>query len=212
MHSILSLLSIAAFHSLVAGYQIPTFLTARQQEGRFLHITDIHLDTYGFDIWVAITCIFIYLPSLYVEGADLEAGCHVKKSRSALDAPVSGKYGSPMSGCDAPLTLVNLTFTTLAKDFASSLDFVIWTGDSVRHDSDPKIPRTMDEVQALNTQVTSMMRETFPKIPILPSIGRMLVLYDLKLATSSLMHSQETTTCIHIMNSRFTPTSQSTRC
>jgi endopolyphosphatase len=76
-----------------------------------------------------------------------------------------------MSGCDAALSLVNLTFATLAKDFASALDFVVWTGDSVRHDSDPKIPRTMSEVKDLNTQVSAMMRETFPKIPVLPSIG-----------------------------------------
>jgi endopolyphosphatase len=34
--------------------------------------------------------------------------------------------------CDSPLTLVDLTFDWLKKEWLEQVDFVVWTGDSAR--------------------------------------------------------------------------------
>lgn len=61
------------------------------------------------------------------------------------------------------------------------VDFVVWTGDAVRHDRDDRIPRVKPEVIDLNKFITNKMIDTFstPKgkhhesltIPIVPTIG-----------------------------------------
>ncbi|KAG5343116.1 hypothetical protein C0989_000106 [Termitomyces sp. Mn162] len=47
------------------------------------------------------------------------------------------------------------------------------TGDNARHDNDPKIPRTPDEIYALNRAVAAKMRQIFSSrgIPVVPSLG-----------------------------------------
>jgi endopolyphosphatase len=60
------------------------------------------------------------------------------------------------------------------------IDFVIWTGDSARHDNDVKIPRTPTEIYALNEMLVSKMVSTFGRsnatgpetnVPVVPTIG-----------------------------------------
>jgi endopolyphosphatase len=65
------------------------------------------------------------------------------------------------------------------------IDFVIWTGDSARHDNDEKIPRTANEIMELNTLLSQKwisifveegVRETsnaVPRmsIPVIPTFG-----------------------------------------
>lgn len=65
------------------------------------------------------------------------------------------------------------------------MDFVIWTGDSARHDKDEQIPRTESEVLELNTMMVNKFTEVFGKddyendtdptnemiIPIVPNFG-----------------------------------------
>jgi endopolyphosphatase len=34
--------------------------------------------------------------------------------------------------CDSPMSLVNMTFDWLKKEWADEVDFVIWTGDNAR--------------------------------------------------------------------------------
>lgn len=36
------------------------------------------------------------------------------------------------SDCDTPMSLVNITFDWLKKEWANEVDFVIWTGDNAR--------------------------------------------------------------------------------
>lgn len=45
--------------------------------------------------------------------------------------------------CDAPLTLINATFDWLSTHFSDQVDFIVWTGDSVRHDLDENLPRSL---------------------------------------------------------------------
>lgn len=84
----------------------------------------------------------------------------------------AGYWGSAVSDCDAPLTLVNSTFDWLSREWADSVDFVVWTGDNARHDIDRDIPRTPQEIYTLNRYMVDKMQETFgKKIVLVPSIG-----------------------------------------
>ncbi|PGG96062.1 hypothetical protein AJ79_09750 [Helicocarpus griseus UAMH5409] len=125
--------------------------------GRFLHITDIHPDAY-------------YKPNT---NTDANRNCH----RGSGEA---GWFGTPGSDCDSPLTLVNATLDWIRDNLADSVDFVVWTGDSARHDNDEKIPRTEKEILDMNQLLANQLRDVFSKsdgnkkgirVPIVPTIG-----------------------------------------
>jgi endopolyphosphatase len=82
--------------------------------------------------------------------------------------------------------LVNKTIEWLGKELRDEIDFVIWTGDSARHDNDEEHPRTAEQVTELNQFMVQKMFEVFGKhngdeedrdpnndfiIPIVPNIG-----------------------------------------
>lgn len=73
----------------------------------------------------------------------------------------AGTYGAETSDCDAPVALVNATFDWIAANIRDSIDFVVWTGDSARHDSDEDIPRSADEVLGTNRLLAAKFAETF---------------------------------------------------
>ncbi|KAG8801947.1 Endopolyphosphatase, partial [Serendipita sp. 399] len=123
----------------------------RKLHGRFLHITDLHPDEF-------------YLP-----GSAVSQFCHRNKPRSDPDR--AGEYGVAFSECDSPMSLMNLTFEHLRDEWANNIDFVIWTGDSARHDNDNRIPRTPAAIYQMNRVLANQIKETFPDIPIVPSIG-----------------------------------------
>ncbi|KAF8739244.1 hypothetical protein AX14_010407 [Amanita brunnescens Koide BX004] len=77
------------------------------------------------------------------------------------------------SDCDSPLSLIDFTLDYLEANWASEIDFVIWTGDNARHDSDESVPRTPAEIKELNNIVAKKMREIFLDrgIPVVPSLG-----------------------------------------
>jgi endopolyphosphatase len=114
---------------------------------QFLHITDMHLDTF------------------YVEGSSFESNCH----RNLTVPNGAGKYGSPESGCDSPMALINKTFDYMRENIA--VDFVIWTGDNSRHDTDAK-RKSSDETMLQNQILTDKMHNAFNNVPIIPSIGK----------------------------------------
>ncbi|EEQ85194.1 vacuolar endopolyphosphatase [Blastomyces dermatitidis ER-3] len=129
----------------------------RKLHGRFLHITDIHADTN-------------YKPNSNTDG---DHECH----RGSGNA---GFYGTVGSNCDSPLTLVNATFAWIQENLAHSIDFVVWTGDSARHDNDEKIPRTEQEILHMNQLLADKFHDIFSKsdehkkgmrIPVVPTIG-----------------------------------------
>jgi endopolyphosphatase len=73
---------------------------------------------------------------------------------------LAGTYGTETSDCDTPHALVNATFKWIAEN-VRDVDFVVWTGDSARHDSDEKIPRTADEVLSTNRWIAEKFQEVF---------------------------------------------------
>ncbi|KAI9495013.1 Metallo-dependent phosphatase-like protein [Zychaea mexicana] len=117
-------------------------VTART--GKFLHITDIHLD------------------SSYVEGSDPEQLCH----RGTGNA---GPLGAVRTKCDSSPALVKKTFDFIANKY-SDVDFVIYTGDSARHDRDDDLPRSMENVINEQKEVVGHFNKIFgPKV--YPVIG-----------------------------------------
>jgi endopolyphosphatase len=130
-------------------------LSARTLKGKFLHITDIHPDPF-YKVY---------------SSTDEESVCHRHKGPA-------GYYGAETSACDSPLSLVNATFDWLKTHLRDEIDFVIWTGDSARHDNDENIPRTDAGVLQQNQFVMEKFLEAFGDaetggtvIPIIPTLG-----------------------------------------
>jgi endopolyphosphatase len=91
----------------------------------------------------------------------------------------AGTYGAETTDCDSPISLINATFEWIRENLRDNIDFVIWTGDSARHDNDEQIPRSDAQVTDLNRMTVSKMIESFgrngkdnkPSIPIIPTFG-----------------------------------------
>lgn len=131
--------------------------------GRFLQVTDFHPDRF-YQIY---------------SGTDEDSACHRGHGPAGI-------YGAETSECDSPIALVNKTMEWVAKELKDKVDFVIWTGDSARHDNDEDFPRTEDQVLGLNEFMVHKMAEVFGKhagdgedqdpnndfqIPIVPNLG-----------------------------------------
>ncbi|RHZ44490.1 endopolyphosphatase [Aspergillus thermomutatus] len=104
--------------------------------------------------------------------SDDGAPCHRGKGSA-------GYFGAEGSECDSPFSLINETFSWIERNLKGNIDFVLWTGDSARHDNDEKIPRTEDEVVHLNEMLADKFIDVFRdkrlpnglSIPIVPTIG-----------------------------------------
>ncbi|KAI4660459.1 uncharacterized protein J4E78_005162 [Alternaria triticimaculans] len=131
----------------------------RKLTGRFLHITDFHPDPFY---------------KTY-SSTEADAACHRKRGPAGL-------YGAETTGCDSPFALVNQTFKWIEDNIKDDVDFVIWTGDSARHDNDDEIPRTQKQVVQQNEYMVSKFAEVFGQsghghgpnsfaIPIVPTFG-----------------------------------------
>ncbi|KAJ5179033.1 hypothetical protein N7492_002243 [Penicillium capsulatum] len=129
--------------------------------GRFLHITDFHPDRH------------------YKAGASIDDdSCHHGKGPA-------GYFGALGTECDSPISLVNETFRWIEENLKDDIDFVIWTGDSARHDNDERIPRTTEEIVELNEYMAQKWVEVFglrdntrapgsvPRVavPVVPTFG-----------------------------------------
>lgn len=93
--------------------------------------------------------------------------------------------GAETTDCDSPMTLVNATFKWIEDNIKGSIDFIIWGGDSARHDNDELIPRTDQQIIDQNVMLVDKFLEVFGKkdrindpdptndftIPIIPTIG-----------------------------------------
>lgn len=97
----------------------------------------------------------------------------------------AGIYGAELSDCDAPIALVNATFDWIDAELKNDIDFVVWTGDSARHDNDEDLPRNTKQVVELNELLVAKFVEVFGKqdnindtdptndliVPIVPTFG-----------------------------------------
>ncbi|KAK7695800.1 hypothetical protein QCA50_000438 [Cerrena zonata] len=135
------------------GSELITTRPRRKLQGRFLHITDMHPDPY------------------YRVDMSPNSACHRRKPKK--EKPRAGEYGIPYGECDSPFTLTNHTLDFIDKKWSSEIDFVVWTGDSARHDNDRKLPRTTKEIYELNRAMARRMEDIFLSkgIPVIPTIG-----------------------------------------
>lgn len=74
------------------------------------------------------------------------------------------------------MALVNATMAWLKENVKDQVDFVLWTGDTARHDSDEKHPRSSSQVMNMNRRVADLFAESFSdngrlEIPIVPTFG-----------------------------------------
>ncbi|KAI1341492.1 Metallo-dependent phosphatase-like protein [Xylariaceae sp. FL0016] len=125
----------------------------RKLHGRFLHITDLHPDEF-------------YKPHTSTEEG---IACH----RSNGPA---GTYGAETSDCDSPMKLVNATLDWVRDNLKDSIDFVVWTGDSARHDSDEDVPRHNRDILSMNRRIANAFVDTFSddkglEVPVVPTFG-----------------------------------------
>ncbi|CAJ0831898.1 14659_t:CDS:2 [Entrophospora sp. SA101] len=178
----------------------------KQLTGYFLHITDFHPDTH------------------YISDALVKLKCHHQRP-SKLKKPaymkkgISGPWGAEATICDSPINLINATFEWLEKNWKNKLDFIIWTGDNSRHDSDDLIPREPQEIYDLNQFITNKFLKTFTDaktihidkrhrhletIPIVPSIGN----NDLFPSNIVSGGPNDVLTSLHEIWSQFIPTGQ----
>ncbi|PNY24841.1 Endopolyphosphatase [Tolypocladium capitatum] len=126
----------------------------RQLHGRFLHITDFHPDEF------------------YAVHSSPRSGlaCHRGEG-------MAGTYGAEMTDCDSPFSLVDATFDWIEANVRDHVDFVVWTGDSARHDSDEKHPRNAAQVLGSNRAIADRFADTFGSspdglsVPVIPTIG-----------------------------------------
>ncbi|KAI2777230.1 Endopolyphosphatase [Daldinia loculata] len=125
----------------------------RKLHGRFLHITDLHPDEY-YKVHTS---------------TEENIACHRGQGPA-------GTYGAETSDCDSPLALVNATLNWVAANLKDEIDFVVWTGDSARHDSDEEIPRHNKEILAMNQRIADAFVTTFSDdkglvVPVVPTFG-----------------------------------------
>ncbi|KAM0308825.1 hypothetical protein ACHAO8_009597 [Botrytis cinerea] len=128
-------------------------VSSKRLHGRFLHITDLHQDPH-YKVF---------------SSTDEDDACHRGKG-------TAGTYGAETSDCDTPPTLIDATFKWIKENVRDNVDFVVWTGDSARHDSDEKIPRVQDEVLDTNRKIADKFLETFGdghdlSIPVISTFG-----------------------------------------
>ncbi|KAI0572948.1 endopolyphosphatase [Pyrenophora tritici-repentis] len=131
----------------------------RTLKGRFLHITDFHPDPF-YKTYASTTS---------------DAACHRERGPAGI-------YGAETTGCDSPFALINQTFRWINDNLKNEIDFIVWTGDSARHDNDDAIPRTQKQVIEQNEYMVSKFTEVFGQnghgggtnafaIPIVPTFG-----------------------------------------
>lgn len=141
----------------------------KKLNGRFLHISGI----FSFNLTFDTTDVPDLHPDpFYKVHASTEEGiaCH-------RGSGPAGTYGAETSDCDTPFSLVNATFKWIADNIRDEIDFVVWTGDSARHDSDEEEPRSAQQVLSLNNYIVGKFIETFSDenhdltIPIVPTFG-----------------------------------------
>ncbi|KZF26501.1 Endopolyphosphatase [Xylona heveae TC161] len=140
----------------------PTVQRKKPLTGKFLHITDFHPDPF------------------YKVHSSSEKGDSCHKNDGQI-----GFYGAEKTDCDSPISLVNATFNWISENIKDEIDFIVWTGDSARHDNDEDIPRNTAQVEGQNQFLVDKFVEVFGKskdpndrdplnnfiVPIIPTYG-----------------------------------------
>ena len=110
--------------------------------------------------------------------SDSDRACHAGTGSA-------GYYGAEVTSCDSPYSLANATFDWIRENLKDEIDFVVWTGDSARHDNDERHPRSVEQVVDQNKYLVHKFVEVFGKsdniddrdptndfvVPIIPTFG-----------------------------------------
>jgi len=153
---------------------------SRGLRGKFLHITGTLLP-HNLLIRVVAYCFIDLHPDpfyKYHSSTEQDSACHRGQGPA-------GAWGAETSDCDSPISLINATFKWIDENLKDTIDFVVWTGDSARHDNDEGIPRTDQQIVELNELLVTKFVEVFGKnddindtdptndftIPIVPTFG-----------------------------------------
>ncbi|KAG8819890.1 Endopolyphosphatase [Serendipita sp. 399] len=85
-------------------------------------------------------------------------------------SPISTQTSSTCQALQSPSFAI-ATNHDLTRTELANMALLSGTGDSARHDNDNRIPRTPAAIYQMNRVLATRMKETFPDIPIVPSIG-----------------------------------------
>lgn len=99
-----------------------------------------------------------------MEGTDVAHFCHTSKGDTKKG--VAGRFGTLGSKCDSPTALVEAAFDFMSAQ-APDADFVIYTGDSVRHDRDKKLKRTKAQVLEIQRTIVNYFQKSFDKVVLI---------------------------------------------
>lgn len=104
-----------------------------------------------------------------------------KKKKDHKEARAGYWAPHPGTECDTSVQLVNATFDYIQRELMErqgGIDFVIWTGDNVRHDNDNRYPRTLKQIYSSNDFMVRKMQDIFGAdkyadnfIPVVPTVG-----------------------------------------
>ncbi|CAG8745980.1 1593_t:CDS:2, partial [Cetraspora pellucida] len=113
----------------------------------------------------------IHLDPFYISKSDPKQLCH-RQNETNPDVNTAGEYGTLLSSCDTPYALSNETVSYLQNSF-KDIDFIIYTGDFIRHDRDKSIPRTKDQVIFGHEIIVKYFTDIFnpDKIKFFPTLG-----------------------------------------
>ena len=132
----------------------------------------------SFLIQVAPT--FLTVPDLHPDPFYKHHSSTVEDDACHRGKGPAGVYGAETTDCDSPISLINATFKWIDENLKDQIDFIIWTGDSARHDNDEKIPRTYKQIFQMNKMVVGKFIEVFRNdddptddliVPIVPTWG-----------------------------------------
>ena len=132
--------------------------------GQFLQLSDL----VSFEIEVSFSPHLLICSLVQHYDMHYLANSEVSVTRCHAENGTAGALGE-RAFCDSPELLLNGTLKVVAA--LANVDFILLTGDLARHDDYKPIPRTFDEVMQENAQVAKWLAQTFPDIPVIPTIG-----------------------------------------
>jgi endopolyphosphatase len=155
-----------------------TLSKGRRLTGKFLHITGTLGRISLAHRELTEACTDFHPDPFYKTYSSTaeEAACHRQRGPAGI-------YGAETSGCDSPYSLVNQTFQWINDNIKNDIDFVIWTGDSARHDNDEALPRTQKQVIQQNEYMVAKFADVFGHdedkhgrvdewtVPVVPTFG-----------------------------------------
>ncbi|KAJ1515251.1 Endopolyphosphatase [Coelomomyces lativittatus] len=129
-----------------------SFFSSTPRRLKMVHITDLHLDPY-YDPFASPDhlCHSTYHPAEKKNGRPSVLSQETKPRVN--NSPF--EFGHRGTLCDSPQALISLVVDFLSTN---EIHGVLWTGDSARHDRDPNLPRTKEEVLAQNEECVHQLK------------------------------------------------------